>query len=145
MEQEKNLKTEVFEALGAASMCWSDVDKAGEFQSERAIEIGEELMGKISDLNIEGAMDIICAALNKNKSFGSYFYSWQCNIAVAFQDAYSNYKEEMAKDQLTKEDIHKISNEAAINFLNQLLRVNESNDEKITITYDDDYHPDRSI
>lgn len=38
----------VFQALGAASMCWEHVDKAGVFQSERAKAIGDALLNKIA-------------------------------------------------------------------------------------------------
>jgi hypothetical protein len=31
-------------ALGAASVCWSEIDKAGVFDSSRAKEIGDELL-----------------------------------------------------------------------------------------------------
>ena len=41
------LETAVFEALGAASTCWETPDGAGEFQSDRANQIGKELMAKI--------------------------------------------------------------------------------------------------
>lgn len=41
------LTTDVFEALGALSMCWSETPK-GEFESTRAKEIGDALMIKIT-------------------------------------------------------------------------------------------------
>lgn len=50
-------------------------------------------------------------ALKKDKEL---FYGWQSNIAVAMQDAYANSG--------NKEDIHKISNEGAKNFLNLLIK-----------------------
>ena len=43
-----------------------------------------------------------------------FYYSWQANIAVAMQDAYSD-----AED---KKDIHKISNDGAKRFLDLLIR-----------------------
>ena len=52
--------------------------------------------------------------LKKDKSNCSYYYSWQANIAVAMQDAYSD-----AED---KTDIHAISNEGAKRFLDLLIR-----------------------
>jgi hypothetical protein len=51
--------------------------------------------------------------LRKDNSEGSYYYSWQANIAVAMQDAYND-----AKD---KADIHKISNDGAKRFLDLLI------------------------
>lgn len=50
--------------------------------------------------------------LKKDKSNGSYYYSWQANIAVAMQDAY--------KDAEDKTDIYKISNDGAKRFLELL-------------------------
>lgn len=38
----------VFQSLGAASMCWADIQAAGEFQSERASVIGQALMYEIN-------------------------------------------------------------------------------------------------
>jgi len=52
--------------------------------------------------------------LRKDKSEGSYYYSWQANIAVAMQDAYD--------DAGDKTDIHKISNDGAKRFLDLLIR-----------------------
>lgn len=42
-----SIEDAVFQALGAASMCWENVDRAGIFQSEEATEIGEALLSKI--------------------------------------------------------------------------------------------------
>jgi len=44
------------------------------------------------------------------------FYGYQSNIAMAFYDEYSRIAKE--KNYLNKNDIYKISNAAAINFLN---------------------------
>lgn len=52
--------------------------------------------------------------LREDKSEGSYYYSWQANIAVAMQDAY--------KEAEDKTDIHKISNDGAKRFLELLIR-----------------------
>lgn len=38
------LETAVFEALGAASVCWENMSGTGVFQSDRAKQIGEELV-----------------------------------------------------------------------------------------------------
>ena len=47
----------VFQALGAASACWSNKEGAGESQSERAEEIGEALLAEIR--KIYGAEDVV--------------------------------------------------------------------------------------
>lgn len=41
------LRTAVFEALGAASTCWENLEGAGVFDSTRAKEIGDGLMAKL--------------------------------------------------------------------------------------------------
>lgn len=38
----------VFQALGAASMCWENIQAAGEFNSERATVIGQAVMYEIN-------------------------------------------------------------------------------------------------
>lgn len=49
--EEMTLDNYVFQALGAVSVCWEDIDKAGIFESERAREIGHALMAKIEELS----------------------------------------------------------------------------------------------
>lgn len=46
-DTEISLEEAVFQALGAASVCWDNVREAGEFNSSRAKAIGEALMGVI--------------------------------------------------------------------------------------------------
>lgn len=53
------------------------------------------------------------------KSDKDYHYSWQANIAVAFQDAYHWHETKTGKKP-TKDDIHEISNVAAKHFLDLL-------------------------
>lgn len=50
----ETIKSLVYQALGEASMCWEYPDRGGEFQSDRAKEIGDELMTYI-DARIEEA------------------------------------------------------------------------------------------
>lgn len=66
-QEDRTLTTEVFEALGAASVCWiGDGWKTDVFDSSRARSIGDELMAKIRAeyepaLNhLHTAMTIIC-------------------------------------------------------------------------------------
>lgn len=44
----ETVRDAVFIALGAASMCWQHIEKAGIFESEQAIEIGEALLDKLA-------------------------------------------------------------------------------------------------
>lgn len=58
----------------------------------------------------------LCERLKKDKD---YYYSWQANIAMAFQDEFR--KEFPASSTGYLFDLHKISNEAAKYFLNNLI------------------------
>ena len=42
-----NWKDLITKAMGEASMCWSDIDKAGIFDSEKALKIGQKLLSDI--------------------------------------------------------------------------------------------------
>ncbi len=52
------------------------------------------------------------------KKDADMYYSWQANIAVAFQDEYHRNN----KKYKNRKDIHKIANEASKHFLNLLIR-----------------------
>lgn len=41
------LRTKVYEAIGSATMCWSEAVRAGVFDSTRAQQIGDELWSEI--------------------------------------------------------------------------------------------------
>lgn len=45
-----NLKSIVFMALGEASMCWSNIDKAGVFESSRCEGVGNRLLAEINSV-----------------------------------------------------------------------------------------------
>jgi hypothetical protein len=108
----KTLQTEVFEAMGETSMCWEPIP-AGVFQSTNAERIGNELMAKIES-NVPNAIKALVKALKED---GSYYYSWQANIAMAFYDEWKrNDKEGYCKDQ----HLHVVANKAAMNFLDLL-------------------------
>ena len=46
----KEVVSTIFQAIGLASTCWSDVDKAGDFDTQRAHDIGVNLCSYIADL-----------------------------------------------------------------------------------------------
>lgn len=46
-ERGADMESMIFQAIGAASMCWANPAGAGEFQSERAEEIGQALLTKV--------------------------------------------------------------------------------------------------
>lgn len=61
-------------------------------------------------INLSEAIKVLKEALKDD----DYFYSWQANIAVDFQDAYERAE--------SKDNIHKISNDAALNFLRRFMQ-----------------------
>lgn len=48
--EELTLETIVFQGLGAASVCWENLDAAGIFQSDRAVLIGNKMVQRIKEL-----------------------------------------------------------------------------------------------
>ena len=49
----KDWESLVMHALGQASVCWSDYDKAGEFDSTRCAEIGKKLLEDLKSKIVE--------------------------------------------------------------------------------------------
>jgi hypothetical protein len=49
-----SLESAVFQALGAASVCWENMSGTGVFQSERAKAIGDALLAEIGRLAPKG-------------------------------------------------------------------------------------------
>ncbi len=52
-DEDDPLATAVFTCLGAASMCWETLNGAGVFQSDRARDIGDELVAFIRSRYVE--------------------------------------------------------------------------------------------
>lgn len=46
---ENTIREAILEAMGEASMCWSNPEGAGEFDSDKAAKVGEELLCDIKD------------------------------------------------------------------------------------------------
>lgn len=71
--------------------------------------------------NLKDKIIIDLENFRNDKSEGSNYYGWQANIAMAFKDRYSQYKQkESTSAVLSDWDIHKIANQAAKNFLDTL-------------------------
>lgn len=100
-------------------------DKGFEFTYlEDYYEAKEGVVNKVSDNNLDitlaQAVGRLVEELNKDKSEGSYYYSWQANIAMAFYDIY-NFEERRYNSVChTSDELHKLSNKAAKRFLEQL-------------------------
>ena len=63
-------------------------------------------------MSIKKEIGVLCRALKKDQP---YYWSWQSNIAMAFYD-------EMLRRGYNLPDLRDISNKAAINFLDLLMR-----------------------
>lgn len=74
------------------------------------------------------AIDVLIAALKEDKSEGSYYYSWQANIAMAFKDEFDSKVNEYSGPE-----IHEIANQAAKNFLDMLCRKSNDMDDVIKV------------
>lgn len=112
----KTLENHVFEALGHASVCWSEPPK-GEFDSLEATKAGETLMRHINT-DVPHACGVVFKALREDPD---YYQAWQANIAMAFVD---HYTWAVKNEELwpTASDVRRIANEAAKNFLNLLIK-----------------------
>ena len=64
---------------------------------------------------IKKAVEKLQKALNKDKD---YYHSWQANIAMAFYDEYRR----RPKKYINRQELLEISNNAAKNFLNLLIK-----------------------
>lgn len=77
---------------------------------------------------LKEAVETLCQALREDKTEGSYYYSWQANIAMAFWDeaSHEQYKGEVngwEGAMLDKKELHIIANNAAKRFLDSLIYV----------------------
>jgi hypothetical protein len=81
---------------------------------------------------LKQAVATLIQALREDKSPNSYYYAWQANIAMAFQDVMP-YKTVTYSGEpvavLTHADAHYYANEAAKNFLNLLTKDNANTEQ----------------
>lgn len=68
----------------------------------------------IAAMPLYAAIERLKLELLKDKEPGSYYYTWQSNIAMAFYDA---YRSKFSHENIEMHKIHKLANDAAINFL----------------------------
>jgi hypothetical protein len=84
----------------------------------------EELIRKEKDRELQPVKEALQVITTALKNDPEYFYTWQANIAMAFQDEFDiqsdKYKPNIFVANRTS--IHEIANKAAINFLNLLCK-----------------------
>jgi hypothetical protein len=73
------------------------------------------------DITLQEAIKVLQKHLSEDKSEGSYYHSWVANIGMAFYDEMERVRLDVDNTEDNKYDIHKISNQAAKNFLDLLI------------------------
>lgn len=68
-------------------------------------------------IKLKESVDVLCKALREDED---YYRSWSANIAMAFKDEFWNTG--AVKDLFKEDMIHIIANNAADNFLKQLMK-----------------------
>lgn len=54
------------------------------------------------------------------KTDKNYRFGWQSNLAMAFVDAFKNHQEQVGRKHVADQEVYKVANVAAENFLNTL-------------------------
>ncbi len=88
-------------------------------------DAGKVLVETVENMKLGEAIKVLQKHLREDKSEGSYYYSWQANIAMAFKDECGRYYGEGCENDgkyLEVSDIHTIANQAAKNFLDLLIK-----------------------
>lgn len=72
-------------------------------------------------MDISKELKVVTEAIDKDREL---FYSYQSNIAMAVYDTFIKFRKSKARNKqyLSELEIAKLSNEAAFNFLNQLVK-----------------------
>ena len=106
----EKLENKLWETMGLVSMCWEN-GRQGLFLSEQAFPACQALMDEIKT-DLPNAINVLIRSLLNDRN---YYYAFQANIAVQFQDEYSR-----EFGPVDREKIHEISNNAAKKFLDLL-------------------------
>jgi len=83
------------------------------------------MIDMVDKFTLQDAINRIRLELQKDKQPGSYYHTWQCNIAMCFYDAY-RHRWAFPEDHGIMQAIHETANQAAVNFLEILC--SQSND-----------------
>lgn len=112
----EKLKTKIYESIGQASMCWSNIP-TGVFDEKQANTIAEDLINEIHN-----SYDPVKAVTDQIKNDPELFAAWRDNIAMSFKDQvkYGHFIDGQPVTALDPGLVHNLANQAAINFLNLL-------------------------
>lgn len=93
---------------------WINKNYIGEHSTHEAFKLEKEWQ----ETPLQRAIQVLCNAIREDKSEGSLYHAYQCNIAMSFKDEFFR---ECGYGDVSRELLHKIANEAAKNFLNLLI------------------------
>lgn len=84
---------------------------------------------QIAGITVADAVERIRLELLKDKEPGSYYYAWQCNLAMCFYDEIrQSYKDNDAPmDPILEQNLHRYSTNAAKRFIEILCLTNGNN------------------
>jgi len=101
-------------AIGEASMAWG-MHPTGVFDSVKCSQLVDQIVAARPKVSVREAVKVLREALLEDLSEGSYYYSWQANIAMAFVD-------ECEQQGIRSHLLHTVANDAAKRFLSNLTR-----------------------
>ena len=100
---------------------WVHTNWKGEYNTHEAFK----LIGIKSNIenDLPNAIKVLQKHLSEDKSEGSYYHAFQCNIAMAFKDEHSRQTDGLGSEEIGyKQDIHEIADQAAKNFLDLFIK-----------------------
>ena len=87
------------------------------------IDSGNPLVNQ--NLDLPTAIKVLINELAKDKSPGSYYYTWQANIAMTFKDRYQQLNPNLSDTSF--DILHNIANNAAMDFLDLFIDIKKPN------------------
>lgn len=91
-----------------------DINKWEEIASKQGIQLIVN-----PEPSLKESIKVLQKHLSEDKSEGSYYHAWQCNITMAFKEEFSR---KVGKGLDLDSNVHEIANQAAKNFLDILIK-----------------------
>lgn len=92
-----------------------DINKWEEIASKQGIQLIVN-----PEPTLKESIEVLQKHLSEDKSEGSYYHAWQCNIAMAFKDEVNRLHP--VTNRWNRDLVHEIANQAAKNFLDILIK-----------------------
>lgn len=91
-------------------------------KQDKIVEVFKEMYSKSFEKELLSlSIQTLREELVKDKSEGSYYHTWQANIAMAFVDAFEQDSDVHLRIKMLKYEVKEIANVAAKRFLDQLI------------------------